>query len=217
MTPDDLSLLNRFAVNADQSAFAELVERHGPLVWGVCRRAVNSEQLAEEAFQAVFVILSRQSATLTLRTSLANWLFGVAARVAKRALRRELRLKNREQVATKQAADDAQQELTELATSVEHEYSLKAETVVEVSPAAAQAILDTARQRDVGLIAMTTHGRGASRLIVGSVTDKVLRGSHVPMLLHRPGRVKAAANPAALAAGGAIRRMAGLTEDDLTP
>lgn len=120
-------------------------------------------------------------------------------------------------VATKQAADDAQQELTELATSVEHEYSLKAETVVEVSPAAAQAILDTARQRDVGLIAMTTHGRGASRLIVGSVTDKVLRGSHVPMLLHRPGRVKAAANPAALAAGGAIRRMAGLTEDDLTP
>lgn len=119
--------------------------------------------------------------------------------------------------ATKQAERDAREELTELATSAEREYSVKIETLVAVSPVTGQAILDVARQQAVDLIAMTTHGRGASRLIIGSVTDSVLRGSHVPLLLHHPTKAKAAANPAALAASGAIRRMAGLAEDELTP
>lgn len=106
MTADDRTLLADFAATADQSAFAALVDRHGPLVWGVCRRAVKSEPLAEEAFQAVFVILSRKAGSLTLRTSLANWLFGVAARVASRAARREARLKNRELIAVRRTATE---------------------------------------------------------------------------------------------------------------
>jgi RNA polymerase sigma factor (sigma-70 family) len=98
MPPDDRSLLARFAAG-DQAAFATLVDRHGPLVWGVCRRATRSAALAEDAFQAVFVILARKASVLTLRTSLANWLFGVAIRVAKRAARREERVKQVEQSA----------------------------------------------------------------------------------------------------------------------
>jgi len=117
-TDDDRTLLARFAATADQAAFAELVDRHGPLVWGVCRRAVKSEQLAEEAFQAVFVVLSRKAGSLTLRTSLANWLFGVAARVAARAIRRETRLKTRERVVGKrveaQRAATARERLSEV-------------------------------------------------------------------------------------------------------
>ena len=95
MTPDDRTLLSRFAAG-DPAAFAALVDRHGPLVWGVCRRACAAETLAEDAFQAVFVVLARKANGLTLRTSLANWLFGVACRVAKKAVRRELRVKQLE-------------------------------------------------------------------------------------------------------------------------
>ncbi|MEO2090750.1 MAG: sigma-70 family RNA polymerase sigma factor, partial [Gemmataceae bacterium] len=92
MPPDDRTLLARFAAG-DPTAFPALVDRHGPLVWGVCRRATSSEHLAEDAFQAVFVVLARKANGLALRTSLANWLFGVATRVAKRAARREVRVK----------------------------------------------------------------------------------------------------------------------------
>ena len=51
---------------------------------------------------------------------------------------------------------------------------------------AAAAILDVAKQTNAGLVAMATHGRGMSRLLVGSVADKVLRGSDVAVLLFRP-------------------------------
>ena len=110
MPADDRTLLARFAAAADQAAFTELVDRHGPLVWGVCRRAVKSEPLAEEAFQAVFVVLSRKAGSLTLRTSLANWLFGVASRVAARAVRREARLKTRERIAVERTARDRERQ-----------------------------------------------------------------------------------------------------------
>lgn len=52
---------------------------------------------------------------------------------------------------------------------------------------AAHAIIDYARDHDVDLIAMATHGRGAwSRWVVGSVADKVLRGCDIPVLVLRP-------------------------------
>ncbi len=106
MPPDDRQLLAAFA-RGDQSAFAAVVERHGPLVWGVCRRATSSEPLAEDAFQAVFVILARRAKGLTLRTSLANWLFGVAYKVANRAAQREYRRKLRERTVARRPADNA--------------------------------------------------------------------------------------------------------------
>jgi nucleotide-binding universal stress UspA family protein len=50
----------------------------------------------------------------------------------------------------------------------------------------AEGIIDFAHGHVVDLIAMTTHGRGAARLLMGSVTDKVIRASGLPMLLYRP-------------------------------
>lgn len=105
MPPDDRQLLANFA-RGDQSAFAAIVDRHAPLVWGVCRRATSSEPLAEDAFQAVFVILARRAKGLHLRTSLANWLFGVACKVANRAAQREYRRKLRERAAARRPADN---------------------------------------------------------------------------------------------------------------
>ena len=57
--------------------------------------------------------------------------------------------------------------------------------MVEEKPA--DAILHEAEDEHAGLIALETHGRGGlSRLFRGSVTDKVVLGAHVPILVHRP-------------------------------
>jgi len=50
----------------------------------------------------------------------------------------------------------------------------------------ASAILDAAQNLGVDLIALETHGRrGLTRLLLGSVADKVIRGASVPVLVHR--------------------------------
>jgi nucleotide-binding universal stress UspA family protein len=50
------------------------------------------------------------------------------------------------------------------------------------------AILQEAASKSVNLVALETHGRrGLSRLLLGSVADKVIRGTTVPVLINRPG------------------------------
>ncbi|OAI47864.1 hypothetical protein AYO44_08775 [Planctomycetaceae bacterium SCGC AG-212-F19] len=83
----DGQLLDRFVVHHDSAAFESLMRRHGPLVWGVCRRLLRAEQDAEDAFQATFLILLRKAPALDRRPSLGAWLYGVAYRVAGNALK----------------------------------------------------------------------------------------------------------------------------------
>lgn len=60
----------------------------------------------------------------------------------------------------------------------------------------AQEIVAFAEREDIDLIAMSTHGRsGLSRWILGSVADKVLRGTHLPVLLVRPPGIAGPAFP----------------------
>src|SRR5262245_62982313 len=82
---NDSDLLRRFANARDEDAFAEIDRRHGPLVLGVCRRAVPDYHLAEDAFQAVFVVLASKANQLDTARPLGPWLYGVAHRVALRA------------------------------------------------------------------------------------------------------------------------------------
>jgi nucleotide-binding universal stress UspA family protein len=64
---------------------------------------------------------------------------------------------------------------------------LRVTTSVTVGTQAGQGILAEAEAVGCDLIAMATHGRrGVGRLMLGSAADKVLRGTHVPLLLHRP-------------------------------
>jgi RNA polymerase sigma factor (sigma-70 family) len=90
----DAQLLELFlARNGDdaESAFAALVERHGPTVLGVCRRMLPSAHDCEDAFQATFLVLSRRAGSIGRREKLAAWLYGVAVRTAKEARRRAAR------------------------------------------------------------------------------------------------------------------------------
>jgi RNA polymerase sigma factor (sigma-70 family) len=93
----DRALLQRFVAAQDEAAFTLLVERHGGLVREVCRRVLDDEHLADDAFQAAFLVLARKAASIRKGEALANWLFGVSRRVAQEALRRRIRQRHGEQ------------------------------------------------------------------------------------------------------------------------
>jgi RNA polymerase sigma factor (sigma-70 family) len=80
--PSDQVLLNRFLAQRDEAAFAVLVERHGPMVRGVCRRLLGKSPEVDDAFQATFLILICKARSIRKAGSLASWLHGVAHRVA---------------------------------------------------------------------------------------------------------------------------------------
>jgi RNA polymerase sigma factor (sigma-70 family) len=92
----DCELLERFVAAQDESAFTVLVERHGPMVLGVCRRLLPGYHDAEDVCQATFLILARKAGSLRRKESLACWLHGIASRVAASLKRDVARRKCRE-------------------------------------------------------------------------------------------------------------------------
>jgi RNA polymerase sigma factor (sigma-70 family) len=81
----DGRLLTDYLSGREAASLAALVHRHGPMVWGVCRRMLRNYHDAEDAFQATFLVLVRKAATLQSRELLANWLYGVAHQTALKA------------------------------------------------------------------------------------------------------------------------------------
>src|SRR5262245_14036414 len=94
-TPADSELVERFVLHGDADAFAALVERHGGMVHGVCRRLLANPHDVDDVFQATFIVLARRAATLRHAERVGSWLHGVALRVALKcrgtALRRQAR------------------------------------------------------------------------------------------------------------------------------
>ena len=89
----DGQLLDRFVERREGAVFEAIVRRHGPMVWGVCRRVLRDHHDAEDAFQATFLVLARKAASIMPREKLGNWLYGVAYQTATKA--RAMRAKRR--------------------------------------------------------------------------------------------------------------------------
>ncbi len=86
----------RFLEERDEYAFAELVVRHGAMVRATCLRYLGNTPEADDAFQAVFLVLVRKARHIANRDLLGPWLYTVAVRAARKALTVKQRLRSRE-------------------------------------------------------------------------------------------------------------------------
>jgi RNA polymerase sigma factor (sigma-70 family) len=100
----DQDLIAAFVKQRSESAFAELLRRHGPIVFGVCRRILGHTQDAEDAFQAVFIVLARRATAIRNAGQLGGWLYGVAVRAALKARTMLARRQRRELASAKNEA-----------------------------------------------------------------------------------------------------------------
>jgi RNA polymerase sigma factor (sigma-70 family) len=92
----DGTLLESYITRQDEAAFEALVCRHGPMVLGVCRRVLQNEADAEDAFQATFLVLVRRAGSIRPRGMVGNWLYGVAQNTARKAKAMNSRMRARE-------------------------------------------------------------------------------------------------------------------------
>lgn len=108
----DGELLRRFVQTRDGDAFAALMRRHGPLVLGLARRVGGAEDLAEDVFQATFLLLSQKAHTIRQPESLSCWLHSIAHRLAVQARRAHLRRPRHEAKARPPSPPNPLDELT---------------------------------------------------------------------------------------------------------
>jgi RNA polymerase sigma factor (sigma-70 family) len=108
----DGELLVRFARHADHRAFAQIVERHGGLVWIVCRDMLRHHQDVEDAFQATFLVLAERANSIRSSDSAAAWLHRVAQRTALSARRKRARQREEELLEDTSKKDDGSEAIS---------------------------------------------------------------------------------------------------------
>jgi RNA polymerase sigma factor (sigma-70 family) len=121
----DAQLLGLFVERREEAAFEALLRRHGPMVWGVCRRVLGNADDAEDAFQAAFLVLVRKAAAVSPRAALGGWLYGVAYRTALEARKRRDRRRTKEKQVEQipQPAVEADDPWREMLPLLDHELS----------------------------------------------------------------------------------------------
>jgi RNA polymerase sigma factor (sigma-70 family) len=149
---DDLELLQRYAREHSEQAFAELVSRYLNLVYSVALRQVGNSHLAEEITQAVFVILARKAGSLGRGTILPAWLYHTARLTAGHTLRTEARRLRREQEAYMQSSSE------------ESEPNVWA----QVAPMLEEA-MDKLRGRERQVVLLRFYGGKAFREVAGAL------------------------------------------------
>ena len=107
----DWLLLKEYVDRKSETAFGRLVKQHINLVYRTCRRDIGNEQLAEDATQAVFLLLAQKAGSIRRDVSISGWLFNAARLVSRNTLRMESRRQKYEQ--------EAAREMERLSTSAE--------------------------------------------------------------------------------------------------
>ncbi len=108
MEASDSELLEAYAREGDDRAFGQLVERHGGWIVGAARRRLQDEHLAEDAGQAVFLLLASKARTLvdSNELSIAGWLFRAMDLTCSRLRRGQRRREGREAKAYREVPGD---------------------------------------------------------------------------------------------------------------
>ena len=123
-TLSDAELLDRFVARHDETAeaaFEELVIRHGPMVLRVCRSLLHDAHDAEDAFQAIFLVLANRAGSIRRNGSVASWLFGVAHRVSTRARRSAARRRTLHQLVAERTSESYRPSENDLDWEILHE------------------------------------------------------------------------------------------------
>jgi RNA polymerase sigma factor (sigma-70 family) len=134
----DAILIERFVNCREESAFDALVERHGPLVEGICRRVLRNEHDVEDVYQATFFVLARKAAVIAWRESMGGWLCAVAHRLAMSARADTSRQRGRETSITVLARGEAMRDGCRLP----EEYHPVADPVAEIERRDLRQLLD---------------------------------------------------------------------------
>src|SRR5262249_61940390 len=82
----DADLLARYIQHRDEAAFEAILRRHGAMVLRICGRHLETSAAAEDAFQAVSLVLARDAGRIGNRESLAGWLFRVAYHISRKIM-----------------------------------------------------------------------------------------------------------------------------------
>ncbi len=162
----DGQLLERYLASGDETAFEALVQRHGPMVLGLCRRMLRDQHDIDDAFQATFLVLVRTGRSIRDRNLVSTWLYRVAFRVARQARNRSIRVRSREvQVASLEASAD-----------------IEAADFREIGPALDQELNRLPEKYRAALVLCYFQGRThdqaaqALRCPVGTVRSRLARG-----------------------------------------
>jgi RNA polymerase sigma factor (sigma-70 family) len=203
----DGELLTAFVTDRDADAFAELVRRHGRMVLGVYRRVTCDATTAEDAFQAVFLVLARRAACVRPREQVGNWLYGVAYRTALKARTVLARRRSREKqvlVMPERTAPPAAAHWDDIRAAIDEELAAlpdKLRLPVVLCDLEGRPQREVAKHLSVPAATLANRLAAARRALAERLSRRgvVLSGGALAGLLGAPGSAHAV--PVALVAG----------------